>query len=101
MKSLLIIGLLSLLIGCSEQSSSVGPDMNPVTSRQKPHGKIALTFARALAKGDFDKAHQMLTHKLRVEFPPSRLKARYEQMIAYAGKTAATDVDVLCTMEDW
>src|SRR2546429_380241 len=75
--------------------------MNRTKDRQTAHGKTAFAFARALADGDFDKAHQMLTKGLGSEFPPARLKERYEQMIAYAENASAIEVDVIVTHEEW
>jgi hypothetical protein len=83
---------MSIFLGCS------GPRGDPATT---PHGKIALAFTKALASGDFDGAHRMLAPELASEFPPARLKTKYEQMIRYAGKTKATDVEIMNTLEDF
>jgi hypothetical protein len=67
-----------------------------VTQRPaKPaYREAALAFANSLASGNFNGAYKMLTPELQTEFPPSKLKDRYDQMIAYAGSTCATAVEL-------
>jgi hypothetical protein len=66
-----------------------------------PHARLALAFARALAAGDFQAAHKMLSPALRADFPPERLRQEYEGMFEYAGDTKAAAVELGSTMEDW
>jgi hypothetical protein len=87
-----VVVTMSVFLGC------VGPRNDPATT---PHGKIALAFAKALASGDFDGAHRMLTPELAAELSPARLKAKYEHMVSYAGKTMATNVEIMNTLEDF
>ena len=75
--------------------------MDDAETRESPHGRVALAFAQALACGDFQKAHRMLSPILREDFPPSKLKHEYEQMFSYAGDTKATEVDVIGAMQSW
>ena len=80
--------------------SNKSPVENPEAS-ESAHGQIALAFARALAFGNFGVAYRMLAPSLRDDFPPNELKRRYEQMIRYAGKTAAKEVELMSTLEFW
>jgi hypothetical protein len=75
--------------------------MDDAPAPESPHGQVALAFARALAAGDFETAHRMLSPTLRDEWPPGQLQREYEQMFSYAGETKATGVELADTWEDW
>lgn len=45
--------------------------------------RIGLAFARALANGQFDVAHEMLAPSLRDKCQPKDLRSDYEQMTSY------------------
>jgi hypothetical protein len=91
-RTLPIVMSMGIFLGCH------GPHNNPAMT---PHGKIALAFAKALAAGDYDVAHRMLTPELGTELPAATLKNKYEQMISYTGKTKATAVEIMNTLEDF
>jgi hypothetical protein len=70
---------------------------------QTEHGRVALAFASALAKGDFQAACQMLTARLRRQYGPADLAKRYGGMVElyHAGFQPAKRIQVTTTMEDW
>src|SRR5690348_16802445 len=45
--------------------------------------EVAMSFARALAKGDFDAAYRLLAPSLRDDLSLSDLRSHYEQMTSY------------------
>ena len=67
---------------------------------QAEYRKIALEFATALTKGNFDEAHSMLSPDCRTEWSPEALRRGYEEMLDYAS-TPATNVELVTTLEDW
>ena len=60
----------------------------------------AKRFAEALAQGDFDGAHALLSADAKLIFPPTELKNRYTQMTDY-GIGPATDVQVIQELASW
>jgi hypothetical protein len=57
--------------------------MQPEESVNPPVARVALAFADALTRGDWDAAHQLLSPSAQEELPPHQLRARYEQMTSY------------------
>ncbi len=53
-------------------------------TKDMPHGIVAFNFAEALLKGEFDKAHDMLSADLKHEYPVSHLKSSFEEMMSIA-----------------
>ena len=49
----------------------------------KPYEQTAVAFANALVKGEFTKAHQLLTPSLRNELSPDALRDELNAMIDY------------------
>ncbi len=66
------------------------------------HGHVmtAKTFAEALAKGDFDGAHTLLSADAKLIFPPTELENRYRRMTEY-GTGPAADVQVIQELASW
>jgi hypothetical protein len=64
-------------------------------TKDMPHGILGFMFAQALVKGEYDKAHAMLSAELKLEYPPTALKQNYEDMIDYAQPSRQPDVEVL------
>lgn len=44
---------------------------------------IGLTFAQAIARGDWPAAHAMLASSLRADCPPAALRSQFEAMTSY------------------
>jgi hypothetical protein len=65
------------------------------------HGSVAFEFARALAEGQFEKAHRMLAPSLRDDLQPASLQSEYESMFSYAGETKPNVDRALGTMLSW
>jgi hypothetical protein len=61
---------------------------------------VALEFAKAIARGDAQLAHGMLSARLRSEFTPDELAAEYQEMISY-GSGAPTILAVMTTLDSW
>ncbi len=64
--------------------------------------RVAEQFGRAIAEGDFETAHSLLTEGARTAHPPESMKQAVEDMIA-VGNGPITDVDLVseCNLEDW
>jgi hypothetical protein len=74
--------------------------MTPVEGDDSPAARLALAFAHALAKRDFQAAYRMLVPSQRDDLSADELKGRYEQMVSYW--TAPPDRIKLATVvEDW
>jgi len=65
-----------------------------------PQGKAALQFAHALVAGNYAMAHSMLVYNLRADWSEAKLKAEFEEVIAY-GDRPVNFVDVMQTLDDW
>ena len=65
------------------------PDLSHLA--ETPQGKVGLAFAKALVRGDFEAAYDLLSPKLQAEYSVARLQATYEAMIAY-GDGAPTEI---------
>jgi hypothetical protein len=65
-----------------------------------PNTALAMDFARALAAGEYPKAHGLLSASLQAEMPPEKLGAAYAGMVSY-GEGAPTIVEVMTTLDDW
>jgi hypothetical protein len=61
---------------------------------------IALEFARSLATGRFESAHELLSQSLSASLTPKDLEREYQAMVAYTS-TPGTAIEVLSTMDDW
>lgn len=61
---------------------------------------VALKFANALVKGNYDTAFDLLEDRSDELWNADYLKKQYDQMIEY-GYGPATDVEVVETMDDW
>lgn len=67
-----------------------------------PQGRVSLAFARALAAGEYERAHQMLTPAAQADLPPATLQANFNSLWHYVvGDTAPDQTVVICAMEDW
>ena len=64
------------------------------------YAQLALSFARALVAGDFERAHEMLSSKCGEQNPPASLRSSYESMIEY-GDGPPSEIEVMGTMEEW
>jgi hypothetical protein len=71
--------------------------MDPLTT---PHGKAAAEFANALVKGDFDRAHAMMSSSARLEWTAAALGEAYGAMVEYF-EAPPTLVQVVEVMSDW
>lgn len=90
---ILILTSLSMVLGCGGSEQSL--------DSSRAYTDVALTFAKALASSQFDKAYSLLSPEMRQQYSPETLRANYQQMFAYAGKTSATGVEVMNVMEDF
>jgi hypothetical protein len=63
-----------------------------------PQGRLALEFVRALAAGEVDRAHQMLSSGLRAALSPADLERQYEAVV---GEGPAAVVGATSLMDDW
>lgn len=75
--------------------------MSEVDARQPPSAQVAQRFAEALAGGEFDVAHRLMSPTLAAGFSATQLKHEYEAMFSYAGVTKADRVEVLQVMDRW
>ena len=66
--------------------------------KKTQHGQAALEFARALATGEPERAHRMLSSALSATLSPADLKRQYEAMV---GEGPAAVVDVMSVIDDW
>ena len=64
------------------------------------HVVVADRFAGALAKENFDKAHDLLTRTAKEMLPASALKKQYKEMTDY-GSGPATHVEVIRDLSTW
>ena len=64
--------------------------------------RVAEQFGRAIAKGDFAAAHELLTEDAKTSYSPEHLKKAVEEMIA-VGDGPITDVEMVseCILDDW
>ncbi|HEX4322901.1 MAG TPA: hypothetical protein VHZ52_18450 [Acidobacteriaceae bacterium] len=49
-------------------------------TKDMPHGIVGFKFAQALVDGEYNKAHEMLSPELKVEYPAMKLQLEYEDM---------------------
>jgi hypothetical protein len=82
-----------VVIVCNEGCIGMAP-------KETPNTQLALGFAKAIASGDAERAHEMLCVKLRSALTPARLAAEYKEMISY-GSGAPTTIAVITTMGWW
>lgn len=68
-------------------------------NERKRYEQVALTFANALVKGNYNVAFDMLEEHSRKLWNANYLKSQYIKMIAY-GSGPVTDVEVVETMDD-
>ena len=68
-----------------------------------PQGFVALAFARAVAAGDYDLAHSMLSAPLQAATSARQLEAEFALMIEYAECPPENlpDVEVMEAVNDW
>ena len=64
------------------------------------HGAVALRFAEALTRGEFDAAHALLSPRLAKHISPTELQVSYEKMIAY-GHGPAKHTELVTILEEW
>ena len=88
-KVLLVVGLSLAYAGCHSK-----PNM------KSSQVIVADRFARALAKGDFDQAHQLLSRGVRQTLSASELRKQYKEMTDYGGGPV-THVEVMEDMASW
>jgi len=56
----------------------------------KPYAEVAVEFASALLRGDFEQAHRFLSRKLAEELSPEELREKYFEMFrGYTDETPA------------
>ena len=69
----------------------------------KPLVDTAVKFVSALVEGDFDRAHELLTPKLKQTMTPESLKHEFYGMFRSYAEGAATDIwyDSDSVMTDW
>jgi len=67
----------------------------PIDFSKTEYGKVGLAFAHALASGDFDSAHAMLSDQLRHLWPPARIQQTFERMMQYGVVTEIEALDGL------
>jgi hypothetical protein len=65
-----------------------------------PNTEVAMNFARALAAGDYPRAHGLLSASLKASRTAEQLGAEYAEMISY-GEGAPDILQVMTTMDDW
>jgi hypothetical protein len=71
-----------------------------MTPSHTPNTELAMNFARALAAGDYPRAHGFLSAKLQASMTPEKLGADYAEMLQY-GEGAPDIIQVMTTMDDW
>jgi hypothetical protein len=62
--------------------------MAPYESSESEVARVGLSFAEALARGDWSSAHMMLAPSLRGDWQPLDLRREYEEMTSYWDKPA-------------
>lgn len=62
--------------------------------------RLALEFAGALGKGEYARAHALLTSAEQGILSASKLQSEFADMTAY-GKGAPTILEVVTTLDDW
>jgi hypothetical protein len=68
-------------------------------TKDMPHGIVGSKFAQALIHGEFEKAHEMLSPTLRLNYSPSALKQSYDNMVEYAQPVGQPNVIVVNNFE--
>ena len=77
------------------------PTLTDISANQSaPYAILAVSFAKALAAGDFETAHSYLGSSIRNEMPQDQLRLIYGELIGYWGGPA-THVEVMATMDEW
>jgi hypothetical protein len=68
--------------------------------KETDNTRLALEFARAIARGDSARAHGFLSAELQPTITPEKLAADYKNMVSY-GEGAPTIIQVMNTMTSW
>lgn len=85
--------------GCLERCSSILEQRTrPRGSPDSPAVRLALSFAKAMAKGEFDAAQCMLAPSVRDGRSSAELRSRYEKMTSYW--TAPPDTIELISVDE-
>lgn len=84
----------------ARKSSIATEDASAARQDGSPTEAIALTFAELLIKGEFSKAHDLISPAAQSVYPINTLKKQHKTMTAYLGRDSCV-ADVLETMTDW
>jgi hypothetical protein len=67
---------------------------------ETPQTKVAVEFAEALGKGDFRRAHDLLSPSVRAKTSAADLEKAFTEMTSY-GEGAPTILQAVTTLQDW
>jgi hypothetical protein len=86
--------LLVVMLSLPHSGCHSKPNMNSA------HVILADRFATALVKGDFDRAHELLSREAKRTLSVSELRKQYKEMTDYGGGPA-TQVQVMQHLSNW